>query len=131
MEGFGAPSIGDTPVRLSWCVEGGFQVTLVGPVCYHCKIVKEVISIGVYLEGRHESVHVVVERLLGANICMCLNNLGPIWALVGKVFELLAFEALDLTNFTRLALDIIGVYLSAGQVIDIILHEDDSAGGYI
>ena len=35
IEGFGDPSVCDTPINLSWCGEVSFQVTLGGPVGYH------------------------------------------------------------------------------------------------
>ena len=129
MEGFGTPSIGDTPMSLSCCGEGGLQVTLGGPVGYHSETSKEVISIGIYLEGRHESVHVIVGNFLSDDICMRLANLGPIWVLVGKVEELLAFEALDLAKFPRFPVPIFGVRFASGLDVVIILCEDDSARG--
>ena len=85
MEGFRAPSIGNTHVIFSWCGEGVFQVTLGVTVGYHIKTFKEVTSIGVYIESRHESVHVVVGRFLGVDVFMRLSNIGPVRSLVGKV----------------------------------------------
>ena len=87
------------------------------------------ISIGIYLEGRHESVHVVVGHFFSANVCMRLANLGPVRALVGKVTKLLEFEALDLSKVHRLPLAIIGVHFAAGWTVVIILSEDDGTGG--
>ena len=63
-----ALSIGDTPVSLSRCGKGGFQVALGGSIGYHSKTFKEVISIGVYLEGIHESVHVLVGHFFGVDV---------------------------------------------------------------
>ena len=114
MKVFGTPSISDTSFSQGWCGEGGLQVNLVITVGYHSKPFKEVINIGVYLEVRHESVHVVVGGFLGADICTPLDNLGLIRALVGKVAELLAFAALDLDNVPRLPLDIVGMCFAAG-----------------
>ena len=129
MEGFGDLTIGDTPVSLSWCGKGFFQLNLVGPVGYHHKTFKEVIRISVYHEGRHESIHVVVGHFLGVDVCMRLANLGPVRALFGAVAELLVFEALELAKVPRLPLNIIGVCFAVVRVIIIILHEDDVARG--
>ena len=125
---FSALSIGYTPVSLSWCGEGGFRVAIGGSVGYHSKNFKEVISIGVYLEGRHETVHVVVRRFFGDNVCMCLADRGPVRTLVGKVTEILAFESLDLAKVPRLPLAIVGMYFAAGWTIVIILSKDNGTG---
>ena len=129
MEGFSAPSINDTPVSLSWCGEGGFQVTLGAHVGYHHKTFKELIIIGVYPEGGHYSVHVVIRIFLGSEICMCLADLGPVRALVGEVAKLLEFEALDLSMVPGLPLAIIGVHLATVRIIVIILRKNGGAGG--
>ena len=114
VKSFGTPSTDDTSIKLSRCGEDSFQVALGGLVGYHRKTSKEVRSIGVYIEVRHESVHVVVGGFLGADICTPLDNIGLIRALVGKVAELLAFAALDLDNVPRLPLDIVGMCFAAG-----------------
>ena len=85
MKILGTSSTGDTHVSLSRCGEGVLQVSLGGSVGYHSRTFKEVIIIAVYLEVRHESVHVVVGRFFGADVCMRLNDLGPVRALVVKV----------------------------------------------
>ena len=72
------------------------------------------ISVSVYIEGRHESTHVVVGRFLGEKVYMYLADLGPVMSLVGKMDELLAPEALYLAKVPRLPLDIIGVSFSIG-----------------
>ena len=104
----------DTTVILSRCGEVGFQVALGGYVGYHSETFKKVISVGVYLKGGHDSIHVAVRYFLGADVCVCLANLGPIRALVGKVAKLLAPKALELVELLRLPLAIIGVHFAIG-----------------
>ena len=87
-----------------------------------------VICFGVYLEGRHESVHVFFRRFLSANVCIHLTGIGPIRELVGKVAGFLASEALDLDEFPRILLAIIGLHIAVDQVVIIILCKDDGAG---
>ena len=53
---------------------------------------------------------------------MCIAGLGPIRALVGKVAKLMAPESLDLAEFPRLPISIIGVRLAVGQVVVNILR---------
>ena len=129
LEILGALSTGDTPVSLSWCGEGSFQVALSGSVNCHIKTFKEVLSIGVYIKGRPESVHVALGRFFGANVFMRIANFGPIKELVGKMTELLAFEALDLVKILRIPLAIVGMHFTAGRIVVIILSEDDGSGG--
>ena len=61
-------STGDTHVSLGRCGEGVLQVSIGVSVGYHSKTFKEVIIIAVYLEGIHDSVHVVVGRFFGADV---------------------------------------------------------------
>ena len=129
MENFGAPSIGDTPVSLSRCGEGGFQVALVGSVSYVCETFKKIIGIVVYIEGRNEYTHVVLGFFLGADVCMCLADICPVWAHVSKMSKFLAPEVLDLDKFPRIPLAITGVRFDVDHVVVIILHEDNGARG--
>ena len=123
VESLGTSCTGDTPVSLSWCGEGGFQVALGVSVGYHRKTSKEVISIGIYLKGRHESVHVAAGRFFGADVCMRLADIYPVRGLVGKMTEIFSFESLDLDKVPRLPLAIVGMHFSTGQTVVIILRK--------
>ena len=114
MESFAYLDIGDTTISLIQCGEGSFQLALGQYIGYHRETFKKVISIGIYLKGRHESVRVVVGHFLGADIFMCLAGLSPVRALVGKVAKFLTPEALDLSEVPRIPLAIIGVNFSVG-----------------
>ena len=85
VKSFGTLSTGDTPVSLRRCGKGGFQVALGGSVGYHSKTFKEIISTGIYLEGRHQSVHVAVGCFFGAKICMRLVDVVPVRELIGTL----------------------------------------------
>ena len=128
MESFVALAVGGTPASPSCCGKGILQVAPGRVVGDHRKTFKNIIRIGVYLEIRHESVHVVVGCFLGADVCMCLGGLGLVRALVGKVAKFLTLEALDLAEVPRLLLVIIGVRLAVGKVIVTLLLEDDGSG---
>ena len=60
---------------------------------------------------------------------MCLSDLGPIRALVGKMAKFLASEALELAEVSRLPMAIIGVCFAIGRVVVFFMREDDGAGG--
>ena len=122
---FSAPSTGDTPVSLSQCGEYSFQVALGGPVGYHIEDSKEVIRIGVYLEGVHEFIYIIVGRFLGADVCIHLADIGTVRELIGKVTKLLAFESLDLAKVPRLLLSIVGVCFATGWSVVIFLCNMD------
>ena len=83
--------------------------------------------LGVYLEGRYDSVHVVIYRVLVADVCMYLFGIGPVRALVGEVAKLLAPEALELAKVLRLSLAIFGVHLAVVRVVVIIVCKDNGA----
>ena len=83
MESFAYLDIGDTTISLIQCGEGSFQLALGQYIGYHRETFKKVISIGIYLKGRHESVHVAVGRFIGSDVCMCLSDIGPVRALIG------------------------------------------------
>ena len=131
VKSFGTPSTDDTSIKLSRCGEDSFQVALGGLVGYHRKTSKEVRSIGVYIEVRHESVHVVVGSFFGADVCMHIADLVPVRALVGKVTKLLELEALELAKVSKFSLAIVGMRFAAGSTIVIILRKDDGTRGCI
>ena len=81
---FGASSNGDTPVIMSQCGEGGFYVALGESVGYHSKTFKEVINIGVYIKGRHESIYVAVGRFLVMTFACVLPILALLRHLLAK-----------------------------------------------
>ena len=60
---------------------------------------------------------------------MCISDIGPVRALVVEVAKFLAPEALDLSEFSSLPVDIIGVCFAIVRVILFVLHKNDSAGG--
>ena len=103
--------------RLSWCGEGVFQVALCGAVSYHGKTFKNLIIIGIYIKGRHESVHVVVGSFLVADICIFFTDLVPFRSIVGKVEEFLAPESLDLADVSRIPMAFIGVCLPTVVIV--------------
>ena len=90
---------GDTPVILSLCGWSGLQVALDGSVGYHKKTFKEVIGIGVYIKGIHESVHIFVGCFFGADVCMCLANIDPVRALVSRRPNSCHFKHLTLLSY--------------------------------